>query len=140
MNSELVRAVLNCGVDDLRLLDGAEVNFFDVVDHLRFEGIEVTMNNIIEEVFQTGKQVIVDAYKALLADLQKEVDTGETTEADWEYLQMVKTLNPETDFTFFINLQDTTFSGASEKKETYENLFEEALEECERITGYDIQW
>jgi hypothetical protein len=140
MNRELIRAVLDCGTDDLGLLDSAEVNFFEVVDHLRFEGIEITMNKIIEEVFETGKQVIVDAHKALLHDLQKEADTGEMTEADWERLQTVKNLNPAEEFTFFINLQDTSFNGDPEKQQTYEELFEQELMECERVTGYEIQW
>jgi hypothetical protein len=140
MNNELIRAVLNCGTGDLELLDDAKVNFFGVVDNLRFEGNEISMNTIIEEVFKTGKQVIVDAYKALMEDLQKEADTGEMTEGDWEHLQVLKNLNPAEDFTFYINLQDTSFNGVPDKQQTYEELFEQELMECERITGYEIQW
>lgn len=46
MNTELVRAVFDCGIDDLRLLDDAECDMYAVIGRMREEGIELTMNNI----------------------------------------------------------------------------------------------
>ena len=51
MNTELVRAVFDCGIDDLRLLDDAECDMYAVIGRMREEGIELTMNNIIRQVF-----------------------------------------------------------------------------------------
>ena len=47
MNTELVRAVFDCGIDDLRLLDDAECDMYAVIGRMREESIELTMNNII---------------------------------------------------------------------------------------------
>ncbi len=140
MNSEIIRAIFDCGVDDLNLLDDAEVNFFDVIKEMRFEGIDTTMNNIIREVFGRGRQVIADRYDAMMLKLLNDEKAGELTEGTYEQLQELKELDPNNDFTFWINLQDTNFHGDSSKQEIYEKYFEEELEECMRITGYDIEW
>ena len=50
MNTELVRAVFDCGIDDLRLLDDAECDMYAVIGRMREESIELTMNNIIRQV------------------------------------------------------------------------------------------
>lgn len=41
MNTELVRAVFDCGIDDLRLLDDAECDMYAVIGRMREEGIEL---------------------------------------------------------------------------------------------------
>ena len=140
MNAMLVNAVFDCGTDDLRLLDEAECDMFEVIRTMRAEGIDTSMNNIIEEVFKTGKQVIMDAYDARLLTLETDEELDMLTEASYEQLQQLRELNPDKDFTWYINLQDTNFYGKSDKKEVYEAYFEEELEECVRLTGYDIQW
>ena len=43
MNTELVRAVFDCGIDDLRLLDDAECDMYAVIGRMREESIELTM-------------------------------------------------------------------------------------------------
>ena len=35
MNTELVRAVFDCGIDDLRLLDDAECDMYAVIGRMR---------------------------------------------------------------------------------------------------------
>ena len=140
MNAMLVNAVFDCGTDDLRLLDEAECDMFEVIRTMRAEGIDTKMNNIIEEVFKTGKQVIMDAYDARLLSLETDEEMDMLTEASYEQLQQLRELNPDKDFTWYINLQDTNFYGKSDKQEVYEAYFEEELEECMRLTGYDIQW
>nr|DAO43605.1 MAG TPA: hypothetical protein [Caudoviricetes sp.] len=140
MNSELIRAVLDCGVDDLRLLDYSEANLFEVVERMRSEGISTTMNNIIKEVFEDGKQVIVDRYEAMLEELKHKQELGIMEDEDCELQEELEKLDPGSDFTFWINLQDTDFNGDNSKQELYEKYFKDELEECERITGYDIKW
>lgn len=140
MNSEVVRAVLDCGVDDLNLLDGAEINIFEVVKEMRFEGIDTTMRNIIQAVFERGRQVIADRYDAMMLNLLNDEELGMLTEGTYEQLQELKGLDPENDFSFWINLQDTHFNGDSSKQEIYEKYFEEELEACMNLTGYDIEW
>lgn len=140
MNSQLINAVFDCGSDDLRLLDDAECDMFEVIDRMREEGISFSMNNIIEEVFKTGKQVIIDAYDERLQKLKQEEASGIMTEASYEQLQQLGEIDPKEDFSWWINLQDTDFYGDGNKQEIYEALFEDELEECVRLTGYDIKW
>ena len=120
MNTELVRAVFDCGIDDLRLLDDAECDMYAVIGRMREEGIELTMNNIIRQVFEEGRYILTKAREEIRGNLER--------------------LNPEQDFSFWINLQDTNFRGKSELQELYESMFTEELEQCENLTGYPIEW
>ena len=43
MNTELVRAVFDCGIDDLRLLDDAECDMYAVIGRMREESIELVL-------------------------------------------------------------------------------------------------
>ena len=44
MRNDLIRAVLDCGTDDLNLLDDAGADMFKIVEQMRFEGQEITLN------------------------------------------------------------------------------------------------
>ena len=136
MNTELVRAVFDCGIDDLRLLDDAECDMYAVIGRMREEGIELTMNNIIRQVFEEGRYILTKAREEKIASLPAEP----LTEADFELRGNLERLNPEQDFSFWINLQDTNFRGKSELQELYESMFTEELEQCENLTGYPIEW
>ena len=54
MRNDLIRAILNCGVDDLSMLDDSEADMFEIVEHMRSEGLELTLNEIMGEVFREG--------------------------------------------------------------------------------------
>lgn len=136
MNTELVRAVFDCGIDDLRLLDDAECDMYAVIGRMREEGIELTMNNIIRQVFEEGRYILTKAREEKIASLPAEP----LTEADFELRGNLERLNPEQDFSFWINLQDTNFRGKSELQELYESMFTEELEQRENLTGYPIEW
>ena len=136
MNTELVSAVFDCGIDDLRLLDDAECDMYAVIRTMREEGIELTMNNIIQQVFEEGRYILTKAREEKIANLPAEP----LTEADFELRENLERLNPERDFSFWINLQDTNFRGKSELQELYESMFAEELEQCENLTGYPIEW
>ena len=71
------------------------------------EGIELTMNNIIRQVFEEGRYILTKAREEKIASLPAEP----LTEADFELRENLERLNPEQDFSFWINLQDTNFRG-----------------------------
>ena len=116
MNTELARAVFGCGIDDLRLLDDAECDMYAVIGRMREESMELTMNNIIRQVFEEGRYILTKAREEKIASLPAEP----LTEADFELRGNLERLNPEQDFSFWINLQDTNFRGKSELQELYE--------------------
>lgn len=107
-----------------------------VIGRMREEGIELTMNNIIRQVFEEGRYILTKAREEKIASLPAEP----LTEADFELRGNLERLNPEQDFSFWINLQDTNFRGKSELQELYESMFTEELEQCENLTGYPIEW
>ena len=130
MNTELVRAVFDCGIDDLRLLDDAECDMYAVIGRMREESIELTKNNIIQQVFEEGRYILTKAREEKIASLPAEP----MTEADFELRRNLGRLNPEQDFSFWINLQDTNFRGKSELKELYESMFAEELDQSSSVS------
>jgi len=54
MRNDLIRAVFDCGIDDLSMLDDSEADLFKTVERMRFEGLEITLNGIMAEIFQEG--------------------------------------------------------------------------------------
>ena len=55
MRNDLIRAILDCGVEDLSMLDNAGADMFETIDRMKEEGI-----------FRLGETV-----KAFRADLEK---------------------------------------------------------------------
>lgn len=95
MNTELVRAVFDCGIDDLRLLDDAECDMYAVIGRMREESIELTMNNIIRQVFEEGRYILTKAREEKIASLPAEP----MTEADLAKKKLGKA-EPGTGFQF----------------------------------------
>lgn len=87
-------------------------------------------------MFEEGRYILTKAREEKIASLPAEP----MAEADFELRRNLGRLNPEQDFSFWINLQDTNFRGKSELKELYESMFAEELEQCENLTGYPIEW
>ncbi len=146
MRNDLIWAILNCGIDDLSMLDDAGADMFEIVDHMKFEGVELSLNNILEEVFKEGIYRLEQAVKELRAELEKERKAGQMSDesADrWEKLDRYR-LNPEEDFGYYVNCRDTSLyfytDHKEEKQEIYEELFGEELQALVDYTGFDIQW
>ena len=146
MRSDLIRAILDCGIDDLSILDDAEADMFEIVDHMKFEGVELSLNNILAEVFKEGIYRLGQAVKELRAELEKERKAGQISDesADkWEKLNRY-CLNPEEDFGYYVNCRDTSLyfhtDHEKEKQEIYEELFGEELQALVDYTGFAIRW
>lgn len=146
MRNDLIRAILDCGIDDLSMLDDAKADMFEIVDKMKSEGMELSLNNIMAEVFKEGIHRLGQAVKELRADLEKEKQAGQMSDesADqWEKLNRHR-LNPEEDFGYYVNCLDTHLyfytDYKAEKQEVYEELFAEELQALVDYTGFDIQW
>lgn len=98
--------------------------------------VQSQLNDWMDCVFVVSKDDEEKAREEKIASLPAEP----MTEADFELRRNLGRLNPEQDFSFWINLQDTNFRGKSELKELYESMFAEELEQCENLTGYPIEW
>ena len=87
MRNALIRAVLDCGVDDLSLLDDSAADMFKIVEQMRFEGLELTLNGIMEEIFKEGIFRMNEAVKSIKKRLELEEYEGTLTEAGYEVVE-----------------------------------------------------
>lgn len=152
MRNDLIRAILSCGVDDLNMLDDAGADMFEIIGHMKFEGMELTLNGIMAEVFREGIFRLSEAVKETRKNLESEEQCGALTEAGYEQLQRLRkyNINPSDDFGYYVNCLDTHLyfnpqsdrdsTYTEEKKSIYEEMFEQELQDMVDYTGFDIQW
>ena len=141
MRNDLIRAVLDCGVDDLSLLDDSAADMFKIVEQMRFEGLELTLNGIMEEIFKEGIFRMNEAVKSIKKRLELEEYEGTLTEAGYEQLEAIRlhNLKPQNDFTYYLNCLDTHLNCDSRKKEIYEEIFEQEMQNLMDYTGFNIE-
>ncbi len=141
MRNDLIRAVLDCGTDDLNLLDDAGADMFKIVEQMRFEGQEITLNGIMAEIFREGIFRMNEDVKAARKRLETEEYEGTLTEAGYEQLEAIRQhdLRPQNDFTFYVNCLDTHLNCDSSKKRLYEEIFEQEMQDLMDYTGFNIE-
>ena len=141
MRNDLIRAVLTCGVDDLSMLDDSGADLFKVVERMRFEGLEITLNGIMAEIFREGIFRMGEAVKEAKERLVSEERKGILTEAGYEQLEAIRLhdLSPQNDFTYYVNCLDTHLHCDSNKKKVYEEMFEQEIQDLIEYTGFDIE-
>lgn len=141
MKNDLIRAVLDCGVDDLNMLDDSEADLFKIVERMRFEGLEITLNGIMAEIFREGIFRMGEAVKEVRERLEAEESEGTLTEAGYEQLEAIRQhdLSPQNDFTYYVNCLYTHLNCDSSKKEVYEEMFEQEMQDLMDYTGFDIE-
>lgn len=147
MRNDLLCAILDCGTNGLDMLDDTKADMFEVISQMRSEGLELTLNNIMAEIFSEGIQRLDEAVKSLRADLEDEDQSREMTDASREQLEKLKRLNinPEHDFGFYVNCSDTSLyfnpqPDKEEKRQLYEELFQQELLDLMDYTGFNILW
>ena len=141
MRNDLFRAILGCGTDDLNLLDDSGADLFKVVERMRFEGVEITLNGIMAEIFREGIFRMDEAVKEVQKRLKNEEEAGTLTEAGYEQLKAIRqnNLSPQSDFTYYVNCRDTHLNCDGSKKEIYEEMFEQEMQDLMDYTGFDIE-
>lgn len=147
MRDDLLCAILDCGTADLNMLDDTEANIFAVIQQMRSGGIELTLNNIMAEVFNEGILRLDEAVRSFREDLESEEQNGNLTDVGREQLEKLRrfNINPKHDFGFYVNCLDTSLyfnpqPDKEEKRQLYEELFEEELLDLMNYTGFNIQW
>lgn len=140
MRSDLIRAVLECGIDDLGILDEAEADMYDTVSKLREEGKEISLQSITEEIFEEGIFRMGEAVKNRRKELEDVERKGKLSEEEYEQLESMRLheLNPAADFGHEFNFLATNLYCDSEKKEVYEEWFEEEMQELMDYTGFNV--
>ncbi len=141
MRNDLMRAVLDCGVDDLSILDESEADMFEVVKQMRLEGLEITLKGIMAEIFREGIFRMNEAVREVRERLEREEKDGSLTEAGYERLEVIRQndLNPQSDFTYYLNSLDTHLNCDSGKRGIYEEMFEQEMQDLMDYTGFNIE-
>ena len=114
---------------------------FKIVEQMQFEGVELTLNGIMAEIFKEGIFRMDEAIKAEKKRLETEEYEGTLTEAGYEQLEAIRrhNLSPQNDFTYYVNCLDTHLNCDSNKKEIYEEMFEQEMQDLMDYTGFNIE-
>ena len=141
MRNDLIKAVLDCGVNDLSILDESEADIFEVVEQMRFEGLEITLKGIVIEIFREGIFRMSEAVREVRERLENEEKEGNLTEAEYEQLEVIRQydLNPQSDFIYYVNSRDTHLNCDSSKRDIYEEMFKQEMQDLTDYTGFDIE-
>lgn len=141
MRNDLIRAVFNCGIDDLSLLDDAGADMFETVKRIRDEGREVDMSSILEEVFEEGIFRMREKLKEEKEQMESLERSRDITEYEYGKLQAIRqhNLDPQTDFSYYINFLDTHLNVDSGKRKVYDEYFEQEMQDLSEYTGFNIE-
>ena len=141
MRNDLIRAVLDCGVDDLSLLDDAGANIYETVNRIKEEGQEISLMSITEEIFKEGIFRMSEAVKQECKRLEYVARCGRLTAEGKEKLEAIRNnnLSPQQDFEYYLNFLDTHLYCDSNKKAIYEEWFEAEMLALMDYTGFDIE-
>lgn len=141
MRNDLITAVLDCGTDDLDLLDDAGANIFETVRRMRKEGLEISLSGIMDEVFREGIFQMSQKVKSEKRWLESLEQSGDITAYGYEKLQDIQQykLEPQTDFSYYINYLDTHLYVDSDKREVYEEYFKQEMKDLSEYTGFNIE-
>ena len=136
---ELLMALLQCGSLDLSILDGVGYDLGEIVEELRAEGLEVTLNLITGEIFRKGQIELEEAVMEAIED-RKAMMLGcdeDEEERLQEEIDELETLDPESDMDWFCNCLDTSCWFA-ENEEVYRKYLADKIREIEDNMGFSF--
>lgn len=152
MNSnyeDLLRMFLQCGSLDLSVLDGIEYDLCEIVDDLRAEGINPTLNAITNEVFYKGQMELSEAVENAISKRREEqeaIDEAEAVDTDpaieeYNLLQSeiddLEMLNPEEDMGWYCNCLDTS-CWFDEHESIYRKYLADEIRVIENRMGFEF--
>lgn len=130
--------LLDCGYLDLQTLDDADEDYvLEAIDSLKGEGLEVSLNRILDEMFFKVKNDLTEAVEARLNDLEDNED--ELDEDEREELADMRKLNPGEDITWFINWSDSHIYIGEETEAIYRNWFDDLIDDLENKMGIEFE-
>ena len=134
----LLMMMLDCGSDDLRLLDDVGYDWPDI-----FAGIDEVadvdgLNGIMREVFRFGYSQIAEAVSDRICELEAITNERELDEDEENELAALRELRPtDGDFSSYHNFIDTSV-WCEKHGETYKAYLQDALDSFEEGTGFYI--
>lgn len=78
----LLRALLDCGSLDLAILDDCNYDLGEIIEELKFEGVDITLNAITDWIFWKGQQELVEIVNSFIEDLNQDIKDLEETKSE----------------------------------------------------------
>ena len=122
----VLKAILDCGISDLCILDGIDYYLEEIIDEMISNGKTPTLNAIVGEVFRKG----VEELALLISD--RLCAPGKDDSA--EVLETLRTLNPERDISWRCNWRDTSIRFC-ENERIYRSYLPEEICQVESNMG-----
>ena len=142
-NTEMWKSILcellNCGYLDLDILDDADEDYvLEVIENLRFEGLEISLNAITSDMFWKARADIASAIENRIEEL-KDYEANESIDDDErKELTEIVALNPDEDIEWFCNCLDTSIYIVNDKYDIYKEYFGDLLDELEGKMGFEF--
>lgn len=105
MHEDLLRCILECGKNDLCLLDDIGYDVEEIVEYMLETGQRPTLNRILDEVFRRGVQQLADVLDEKLGNATKQLIAGRWTKKTAELVGALSGLRPWDDVGWYCNCQ-----------------------------------
>lgn len=136
--------LLNCGVLDLKLIDGVGYDWCDILDgetlgEMLSDGSRQreTLNYIMRRVVEFGTDQLTTAVADRICELEAITNERELDADEEEELEALRTLNPEEDIESYHNFIDTHV-WFENNADVYRTYLQEALDDFTEGTGFEI--
>lgn len=134
--SIILKEVLDCGYGDLYIIDDVE-NLEDILSDMSDNGEPITLNSILEKVFERGISEMEMYVNDRIRELEQE-SREELNEDDAEELKALKTLQVRKDIDYDCNCSASGIYFTNGKSGIYHEYFAQDLEEVEAEMGFCI--
>lgn len=133
----VLKAVLECGTDDLRMLDDIWYDLGEIVDSMIDRGIKPTLNAIMGEVFCKGMEELEQLINDRICELEA-VENERDLDADEESeMEVLRSLTPRRDISWYCNCLDTSIRFC-ENEEIYREYLSEEISKVEDSMGFSF--
>ena len=130
----LLCEILDCGVDDLGMLDDVEYGWHYIISRMKMNCAELSFNSLMYHVVGMGKDCIQDAIADRLHELRMK---GSLTNEERDESKALHSLRPEADFQSYHNYLDTNV-WCEKNADIYTRYLQYALDQFEDNTGLPI--
>ena len=135
-NQDIVlKTILDCGIDDLCILDDIGYDVGEIIEDLMNEGIKPTLNNITNEVFGRGAAELGQCVSHRICCLEAIPNERPLDDDEERELELLRKLEPEVDIRWYCNCLDTSIYFVHHE-DIYRTYLEDEIKEVESKMGF----
>lgn len=141
---DFLMTILNCGILDLKLIDGVGYDWCDILDgevlgELFGDGSlhRESLNYIMRRVVDFGIEQITTAVSDRICEIEAITNERELDNDEEKELEVLRSLNPDEDIESYHNFIDTHV-WFEKNGDAYRTYLEEALDDFAQGTGFEI--